>query len=510
MSQQNKPLAKPIVWTVASSDSGGGAGIQADLHSFKALECHGCSVIAAITAQNSVGITAYECVSPALFLAQLNCLLEDMPPQVIKIGLIPDSNLLEQLSIWLSQYKSAYQFKVVADPVFSSSSGSSFVEQGLLTIWRQQLLPLTDLITPNLPELALLSDLPKQSLSQQVTQLFAWGATAVLVTGGHDTSTVDVIDRLYVDKPELSTQPILSLHNTRVATPHTHGTGCVLASSIAAALAYSYPLVDAVILGNACVQHALGAAYATGKGAGCLQLNTWPVKVERFPRLKVRDNLTSTAPFAAMQRPIGLYPVVDNSDWLQKLAPYGADTLQLRIKAGSNLDVEQQIEAAIALSRKHNLRLFINDYWQLAIKHKAYGVHLGQEDLQTADLAAIKTAGLRLGVSTHSYLELLTAIELQPSYIALGHIFATNTKKMPSQPQGLIRLARYVSICNHIPTVAIGGINEARFEAVLNTGVDGVAVVSAITAQPQPEQSFVQLKRLIEQHASENYNANYA
>lgn len=510
MPQQTNPLTKPIVWTVASSDSGGGAGIQADLHSFKALECHGCSVIAAITAQNSVGITAYECVSPALFLAQLNCLLEDMPPQVIKIGLIPNSNLLAQLSLWLTQHKSAYQFKVVADPVFSSSTGACFIEQGLLTIWRQQLLPLIDLITPNLPELALFSDLPKQSIAQQVTQLFAWGATAVLVTGGHDTSTLDVIDRLYIDKSELTTQPILSLYNPRLNTVHTHGTGCVLASSIAAALAQDYPLTDAVILGNASVQQALSAAYATGKGAGCVQLNSWPVKVESFPRLNVRDNLTSTAPFAAMQRPIGLYPVVDNSDWLQDLAPYGADTLQLRIKAGSNMEIEQQITTAVALSRKHNLRLFINDYWQLAIKHNAYGVHLGQEDLQTADLEAIRTAGLRLGVSTHSYLELLTAIELQPSYIALGHIFATDTKKMPSKPQGLVKLARYASLCQHIPTVAIGGINEGRLLAVLSTGVDGVAVVSAITTQPQPAQAFIQLKRLIEQHASENYNANYA
>ena len=101
---------KPIVWTIASSDSGGGAGIQADLHTFAALDCHGCSVIAAVTAQNSTEVVGYEAISQALFVTQLNCLLQDMPPRVIKIGLIPDAGLLEQLASWLAQHKTEYSF----------------------------------------------------------------------------------------------------------------------------------------------------------------------------------------------------------------------------------------------------------------------------------------------------------------------------------------------------------------------------------------------------------------
>ncbi|CCJ95118.1 Thiamin-phosphate pyrophosphorylase [Cronobacter malonaticus 681] len=129
-------------------------------------------------------------------------------------------------------------------------------------------------------------------------------------------------------------------------------------------------------------------------------------------------------------------------------------------------------------------RLFINDYWRLAIKHQAYGVHLGQEDLETADLNAIRNAGLRLGVSTHDDMEIDVALAVRPSYIALGHVFPTQTKQMPSAPQGLAQLAAHVKRLGDYPTVAIGGISLERAPAVLETGVGSIAVVSAITQAP--------------------------
>ena len=134
---------------------------------------------------------------------------------------------------------------------------------------------------------------------------------------------------------------------------------------------------------------------------------------------------------------LGLYPVVDSVQWIERLLDAGVRTLQLR--------------------RRYNARLFINDYWRLAIKHQAYGVHLGQEDLQATDLDAIRTAGLRLGVSTHDDMEIDVALAARPSYIALGHVFPTQTKQMPSAPQGLEQLARHVERLVDYPTVAIGG-----------------------------------------------------
>lgn len=186
-------------------------------------------------------------------------------------------------------------------------------------------------------------------------------------------------------------------------------------------------------------------------------------------------------PFPKTPHKLGLYPVVDTLEWIERLLSAGVRTLQLRIKDRPAAEVEPVIQQAIALGNACQARLFINDYWQLAIKHCAYGVHLGQEDLDVADLAAIRNAGLRLGLSTHDDKEIDRALAVKPSYIALGHIFPTQTKAMPSAPQGLEQLQRHIARLGNIPTVAIGGISIARAPAVLACGVGSIAVVSAIT-----------------------------
>lgn len=192
------------------------------------------------------------------------------------------------------------------------------------------------------------------------------------------------------------------------------------------------------------------------------------------------SNLPS--PFPPVPHRLGLYPVVDSVVWIARLLEAGVRTLQLRIKDLPDDQAEPAIIDAIALGHRYQARLFINDYWRLAVKHHAYGVHLGQEDLDTADLTAIHRAGLRLGVSTHDDDELARAVAVRPSYIALGHIFPTQTKQMPSAPQGLVDLARHIRHLNgEYPTVAIGGISLERAPAVLATGVGSIAVVSAIT-----------------------------
>lgn len=205
-----------------------------------------------------------------------------------------------------------------------------------------------------------------------------------------------------------------------------------------------------------------------------------------------------TTPFPATLHKLGLYPVVDSVEWIARLLEAGVTTIQLRIKDLPDEQVETDIAAAIALGQRYQARLFINDYWRLAIKHGAYGVHLGQEDLDTTDLAAIHRAGLRLGVSTHDDAELARALAVKPSYIALGHIFPTQTKDMPSAPQGLAELKRHIAGLADYPTVAIGGISIDRVPAVLACGVGSVAVVSAITQAPDWRAATAELLRLIE------------
>ena len=207
--------------------------------------------------------------------------------------------------------------------------------------------------------------------------------------------------------------------------------------------------------------------------------------------------------FPKTDHQLGLYPVVDSIDWIARLLEWGVKTLQLRIKDPQAADLEQQIMQAIELGRRYQARLFINDYWQLAIKHGAYGVHLGQEDIQIADLDALRNAGLRLGISTHDPVELAEALTIRPSYVALGHIFPTQTKDMPSQPQGLARLRECVLQSGDCPTVAIGGISEERVPQVLATGVGSVALVSAITKAADPKAATERLLRMIEGTTSE-------
>lgn len=193
---------------------------------------------------------------------------------------------------------------------------------------------------------------------------------------------------------------------------------------------------------------------------------------------------------------LGLYPVVDSVEWIARLLNAGVKTLQLRIKDKTDAEVEGDVLTAIELGRRFDARLFINDYWQLAIKHQAYGVHLGQEDLETTDLNAIRHAGLRLGVSTHDDMEIDIALAARPSYIALGHVFPTQTKQMPSSPQGLEQLARHIERLADYPTAAIGGISLDRAPAVLKTGVGSIAVVSAITQAADWQAATAQLLKL--------------
>lgn len=236
-------------------------------------------------------------------------------------------------------------------------------------------------------------------------------------------------------------------------------------------LCLEFTLEDAAIIANAAV-----------KQYQDVSRETWPADAHIFAELDQEATPQINHPFKLIPQNIGLYPVVDSVEWVEMLLRKGVKTLQLRMKDPTDSDLEANIKHAIELGREYKAQLFINDHWQLAIKYSAYGIHLGQEDIEVADLQAINQAGLRLGISTHGYYEILRAKQLKPSYIALGHIFPTTTKKMPSQPQGLNKLTGYqMLIGDDFPTVAIGGIDLNNAAQVWQTGVSSLAVVRAIT-----------------------------
>jgi thiamine-phosphate pyrophosphorylase len=180
------------------------------------------------------------------------------------------------------------------------------------------------------------------------------------------------------------------------------------------------------------------------------------------------------------------YPIVPDTDWLARLLPQGIKLVQLRLKDRDPDVVAAEIEKAVTLCARHDCQLVVNDYWREAIEASADIVHLGQEDLAAADVPAIRAAGIRLGVSTHSDEELENALQVNADYVALGPIYATLLKQMPWSPQGLPRLAEWREKVK-CPLVAIGGITLNRAPIVLAAGADSIAVITDIMTNQEPE-----------------------
>ncbi|MDM9624338.1 thiamine phosphate synthase [Rhizobium sp. S152] len=182
------------------------------------------------------------------------------------------------------------------------------------------------------------------------------------------------------------------------------------------------------------------------------------------------------------------YLIVDSADWIARLVPVGVKLVQLRVKDRSEADLRHEIRSALAVCAEHRCQMIVNDYWKLAIEEGCDFVHLGQEDLETADLAAIRAAGIRLGLSTHDETELQTALAAEPDYIALGPVYATILKQMKWAPQGLPRLRAWKSRIGDLPLVAIGGLNVDRIDGVFSHGADSAAVVTDITRNADPDE----------------------
>jgi len=462
----------PITWSIAASDSGGGAGIQADLKTFFDLGVHGCSAITAITAQNSCQLTHVQASEYTSLQAQLQSLAKDLKPAAVKVGVIPTLDCLNAIKAALAEQACF----VVLDPVLKASSGNALT-CGEVIDALPQLYPQLSLLTPNIPEAEMLTGLQIKSSADQIKAaelLLQQGLKAVLIKGGHGDG--ELCQDYYSDG-----ETAFWLSHPRQSTRHNHGTGCTLSSAIAAFVARGKALRDALVLAHAYVQQGLRLAQPLGSGSGPVKQAGWPTHFADFPQISATPSAVNLPAFKRCDSlSLGLYAVVDSIEWLQRLLPLGVKTLQLRVKNKTDAELEQLVAEAAALGRQYGARLFINDYWQLAIKHRAYGVHLGQEDLDTADLNAIREAGLHLGLSTHSEFEWARAATVKPSYLALGTVFPTQTK--PAILIGLENLHRWVATLGEdFPLVAIGGIKEHNLEQVLASKVGSVAVVTAIT-----------------------------
>jgi thiamine-phosphate pyrophosphorylase len=182
------------------------------------------------------------------------------------------------------------------------------------------------------------------------------------------------------------------------------------------------------------------------------------------------------------------YLIVDSAAWIARLLPCGVQLVQLRIKDKPDAVIRAEIKEAKALCEPHGAQLVVNDYWQYAIDAGCDFIHLGQGDLATADLSAVRRAGIKFGVSTHDETELSRALDVSPDYIALGPVYPTILKAVAFAPQGLARLTEWKKKVGKIPLVGIGGITLERVAGVLQAGADSAAVVTDISRNADPEQ----------------------
>lgn len=259
--------------TIAGSDSGGGAGIQADLKTFAALGCYGMSVITALTAQNTKAVTGIMPVPPAFIAKQLEAVLSDMGADAVKIGMLHSAEVIEQVAKTLVQFEVK---TIVLDPVMVAKSGDKLLQDEAVDALKTCLLPIASVITPNLPETSVLLGHSVETLAdmqQAAVDLATRCPGAILVKGGHlpsDEST----DLLYLSASDQHWFP-----TSRIQTENSHGTGCTLSSAIAAGLARGLSVVDAVAAAKAYLTQALqaGAAYQLGHGHGPVQhfFNVW-------------------------------------------------------------------------------------------------------------------------------------------------------------------------------------------------------------------------------------------
>ncbi|ARM34925.1 thiamine phosphate synthase [Legionella longbeachae] len=279
------------------------------------------------------------------------------------------------------------------------------------------------------------------------------------------------------------------LTQSRISYTKYSGLRSILSAAITASLALGYSLEDAIIIARMYTHQVIRRTH-TGFDFG-----GFPEDEVDLPYLASMPLYEKPQPFKLCHH-LGLYPVVDSSAWVELLLNVGVKTIQLRIKEQTET-LEKEVQRSIALAKKHRATLYINDYWELALKYEADGVHLGQSDLDAADINAIRKKGLLLGVSTHCYYEVARAHAINPSYIAIGPIYPTTSKKMPFLAQGIERLKRWQRTLNY-PLVAIGGINIERMSDVVATGVSGVALISAITKAHNPRRATEQFLSILQ------------
>ena len=506
--------------TIAGSDPSGGAGMQADLKTFSALGVYGATAITAVTVQNTVGVKYVHKLPPQVVYDQITAVMEDLCVDAVKIGMVNDADTLDAIVCALSEHKPKF---LVVDPVMVSTSGCALMQPDALAIMKERLLPMADLVTPNLPEAWTLAgtDTSVDDAAQAILRL---GVKALLIKGGHAEGKVKT-DYLYIYKGEGVKRVEFTAET--VDTMNTHGTGCTLSSAIAALLACGNGLEDSVRQAKDYLTEALkaGADVHVGGGHGPV-CHFYDSEVMRFCGYKViRSDRKTLKPYD-LKTALSLQFITHFTD---KYSYYdsamialegGCRWIQLRMKDADEAEIERVARLILPECRRRGAVFVIDDHVELALRVGADGVHLGKNDMPVSEARRLarefvgkqvtsrqsderqdqspcllvsdrlSAENFIIGGTANTFEDIERLAAQGADYIGCGPFRFTTTKKNLAPMLGIDGYKNILSqMRKHgitLPLVAIGGITCGDIPQLMAAGVTGIALSGSILRAEKP------------------------
>ena len=492
--------------TIAGSDPSGGAGMQADLKTFSALGVYGATAITAVTVQNTQSVKYVHTLLPQVVYDQIVGVMEDLCVDAVKIGMVNDADTLDAIVRALSERKPKF---LVVDPVMVSTSGCALMQPDALAIMKERLLPMADLVTPNLPEAWTLAgtDTSVDDAAQKILRL---GVKALLIKGGHAEGKTKT-DYLYINNGGGVMR--VEFTSETVETKNTHGTGCTLSSAIAAFAARGCGLEDAVRKAKGYLTGALkaGADVVVGKGHGpvchffkpasgqadkqadCLQVVT-DCNPSNLVCLSTR--LSSAVNLQFITHFTEKYSYADSA---MIALEGGCRWIQLRMKDADEAEIERVARLVLPECRRRGAVFVIDDHVDLALRVGADGVHLGKNDMPVSEARRLAGADFIIGGTANTFEDVQRLAAQGADYIGCGPFRFTTTKKKLAPMLGIEGYKRILSQMKGcgitLPLVAIGGITCGDIPQLMAAGVSGIALSGSVLRAENPVE---EMKKVVE------------
>lgn len=492
--------------TIAGSDPSGGAGMQADLKTFSALGVYGTTAITAVTVQNTQSVKYVHTLPPQVVYDQIVGVMEDLCVDAVKIGMVNDADTLDAIVRALSERKPKF---LVVDPVMVSTSGCALMQPDALVIMKERLLPMADLVTPNLPEAWTLAgtDTLVDEAAQKILEL---GVKALLIKGGHAEGKTKT-DYLYINNGGGVKR--VEFTSETVETKNTHGTGCTLSSAIAAFAARGCGLEDAVRKAKDYLTGALkaGADVVVGKGHGpvchffkpasgqtdkqadCLQVVT-DCNPSNLVCLSTR--LSSAVNLQFITHFTEKYSYVDSA---MIALEGGCRWIQLRMKDADEAEIERVARLILPECRRRGAVFVIDDHVELALRVGVDGVHLGKNDMPVSEARRLAGADFVIGGTANTFEDVQRLAAQGADYIGCGPFRFTTTKKKLAPMLGIEGYKRILSQMKGcgitLPLVAIGGITCGDIPQLMAAGVSGIALSGSVLRAENPVE---EMKKVVE------------